>query len=58
MKLMTVPMRKTLSLLLLFACGFVSAQTFTEWLDPAVNSVNRLPMHAHYFAYESCKLRA
>ena len=46
-------MRKTLSLLLLFACGFVSAQTFTEWLDPAVNSVNRLPMHAHYFAYES-----
>ena len=46
-------MRKTLSLLLLFACTILSAQTFTEWLDPAVNSVNRLPMHAHYFAYES-----
>ena len=50
---MTVHMRKTLSLLLLFACTILSAQTFTEWLDPAVNSVNRLPMHAHYFAYES-----
>lgn len=24
-----------------------------EWLDPNVNAVNRLPMHASYFAYES-----
>ena len=46
-------MRKTLSLMLLLSCGILSAQTFTEWQDPAVNSVNRLPMHAHYFAYES-----
>ena len=46
-------MRKTLSLLLLLAGGFVSAQTFTEWQDPAVNGVNRAPMHAHFFAYES-----
>lgn len=29
------------------------AQTFTEWQDPQVNAVNRLPMHSHYFAYES-----
>ena len=50
---MTVSMRKTLSLLLLLAGSFVSAQTFTEWQDPAVNSVNRLTMHSHYFAYES-----
>ena len=47
-------MRKTLSVLLLILTGsLISAQTFTEWQDPAVNSVNRLPMHAHYFAYES-----
>ena len=47
-------MRKTLSaLLLVLASSLLSAQTFTEWQDPAVNSVNRLPMHAHYFAYES-----
>ena len=39
--------------MLLLSCGILSAQTFTEWQDPAVNSVNRLPMHAHYFAYES-----
>ena len=47
-------MRKTLTALLLILTGsLLSAQTFTEWQDPAVNSVNRLPMHAHYFAYES-----
>ena len=46
-------MRKTLSLLLCLACSFAYAQTFTEWQDPAVNAVNRAPMHAHYFAYES-----
>ncbi|MCL3779221.1 DUF4981 domain-containing protein [Prolixibacteraceae bacterium JC049] len=30
-------------------------QTFTEWHDPAVNSINRAPMHASYFAFESIK---
>lgn len=30
-----------------------SAQSFNEWLDPAVNAVNRAPMHTSYFAYES-----
>ena len=30
-----------------------SAQTFTEWMDPEVNAVNRAPMHASYFAYEN-----
>lgn len=29
------------------------SQTFTEWRDPQVNAVNRMPMHANYFAYES-----
>ncbi len=33
-------------------CLRVSAQT-NEWLNPEVNAVNRAPMHANYFAYES-----
>lgn len=40
-------------MLLALAGGVVSAQNFTEWLDPAVNSVNRAPMHSHFFAFES-----
>lgn len=34
-------------------CGAVRAQSFTEWQDPAVNAVNRAPMRASYFAYET-----
>lgn len=30
-----------------------NAQSFKEWLYPEVNAVNRAPMHANYFAYES-----
>lgn len=30
-----------------------NAQSFKEWQDPAVNAVNRAPMHTNYFAYES-----
>lgn len=33
------------------ACGW--SQTFREWQNQNVNSVNRLPMHASYFAFES-----
>ena len=29
------------------------AQTFREWQDEQVNAINREPMHAYYFAYES-----
>ena len=29
-----------------------SAQDFSEWFNPAVNQINRAPMHADYFAYE------
>ena len=32
------------------------AQNRTEWLDPEVNQVNRMPMHTYYFAYESEEL--
>ena len=28
-------------------------QSFTEWKDPSVNSINRAPMHASYFAYDN-----
>ncbi len=31
----------------------ISAQTFTEWQDPAVNEVNRLAMHTAFFPFES-----
>lgn len=31
----------------------VNAQSFSEWIDPEVNAVNRAPMHTNYFAYES-----
>lgn len=29
------------------------SQSFKEWQDPEVNSVDRLPMHTNFFAYES-----
>ena len=32
-----------------------SAQTFQEWRNPEINAVNRAPMHANYFAYESAE---
>ena len=47
-------MKKHLLLGLLGACTLSSqAQTFKEWQDPEVNAVNRAPMHANFFAYES-----
>lgn len=49
-------MNKSLTLLavaLLVTGANASAQTFTEWKDPAVNQINRLPMHTEFFAYAS-----
>ena len=40
----------TFFLCLLPAMGW--AQSFGEWQDPALNEVNREPMHTAYFAYE------
>lgn len=40
-------------------CGLKSvvySQTFKEWLDPNINEINRAPMHANFFAYESLEL--
>ncbi len=41
-------MRKLSLLILALVALSVRAQTFTEWRDPAVNAVNRLPMHTAY----------
>ena len=52
-------MRKLLfSLLQIGMFGILPAQTFTEWQDPQTNAVNRLPMRAAYFAYESTEKAA
>ena len=43
----------------IFFCGLASLLAWTagaqsdEWQDAAVNAVNRLPMHASFFAFES-----
>lgn len=37
---------------LMMAAG-VHGQTFKEWQDQTVNSINRAPMHSAYFAYEN-----
>ena len=45
----------------LLGIGFLSmasAQTFTEWQDAGINAVNRLPMRATKFAYESAATAA
>lgn len=31
----------------------LNAQSFKEWQDPTVNQVNRLPMHTHFFGFET-----
>ena len=31
-------------------------QTFEEWKDPEINAVNRAPLHADFFAYETEEL--
>ena len=36
--------------------GTAQAQQGTEWQDPAVNEINRAPMRASYFAYETPEL--
>lgn len=47
-------MKQLFLLVTIFFCSSsISAQKFTEWKDPSVNSINRAPMHASYFAYES-----
>ena len=52
-------MRILVSLLLGFAvqAGWADEKpTYTEWHDMSVNEINRLPVHASFFAYESDQL--
>lgn len=48
-------MKKKLFSLFALAIGFqtIALSQNNEWRDPEVNAVNRAPMHANYFAYES-----
>ena len=47
--------RKLKALLCVLSCSLMTtyAQQKPEWMNPEVNAVNRAPMHAHYFAYET-----
>ncbi|MEE3383593.1 MAG: glycoside hydrolase family 2 TIM barrel-domain containing protein [Prevotella sp.] len=49
-------MKATAVALLTLTCTAVNAQTWTEWRDLQVNEVNRMPMHAAYFKYETPSL--
>jgi beta-galactosidase len=44
-------MKRNISILVACAIALVSAAAESEWRDPGVNEINRLPMHASYFAY-------
>lgn len=46
-------MKRTLLCLLAAAAALTSRAQSGEWQDAGVNAVNRMPMHAAYFAYES-----
>ena len=46
-------MRKLTLIAALVCCLGAQSQTMTEWQDMTVNSVNRLPSHTTFFAYES-----
>ena len=50
-------MKKQLLSCCLAALGLtaIQAQSFNEWKDPEVNSVNRSAMHTNYFAYASAE---
>lgn len=55
---MTTGKYRIICLLLLFLLPFSFAATAqrNEWLDPDINEINRLPMHASFFAYENEQL--
>ena len=50
-------MKLKFTLILVLTHLLVSAQS-DEWKNPKVNEINRLPMHTHFFAYESKDLAA
>ena len=54
---MKINMMKAAAVAILILTGTAaSAQTWTEWRDLQVNEVNRMPMHAAYYKYETPSL--
>ena len=54
---MKINMIKAAAVAVLILTGTAaSAQTWTEWRDLQVNEVNRMPMHAAYYKYETPSL--
>ena len=51
-------MKKIICFLMLSASGIMLSAQSEEWQDCFVNEVNRLPIHASYFPYESHDLAA
>ena len=43
----------TASLIFIFGLSISVTAQKEEWLDPNINEINRAPMHADYFSYES-----
>ena len=46
-------MNKLIKIALLALPFSAGAQSFTEWQDPSVNQINRLPMRTSFFPYEN-----
>ena len=40
------------------ALAFTAVAQSNEWRNPEVNAVNRAPMHANFFAYETAEVAA
>lgn len=49
-------MKKQLVTGLFAVLAFTAAAQSNEWQDPEVNAINRAPMHANFFAYETAEM--
>ena len=49
-------MKRQLMTGLFAALAFTAVAQSNEWRDPEVNAVNRAPMHANFFAYETAEV--
>lgn len=51
-------MKRQLMTGLFAALAFTAVAQSNEWRNPEVNAVNRAPMHANFFAYETAEVAA
>ena len=51
-------MKRQLMTGLFAALAFTAVAQSNEWRDPEVNAVNRAPMHANFFAFETAEVAA